>query len=274
MVRACVQARTLRGLSPRGVTAAKMGLDLLDITFRIEKTLGVSLSEDDFRELVRDRDVMVGDLYDLVLKKLHLRDVARYDLRLNYALWAELQGVIHTVTKVPLERVELQTPLESLFPQKTRRAAWETFRDACPYRVRSLDYPSVVRVFGFSLAVSMVLIEQFQIWQVPGLMWLWPLLGLFGMWMLIETYAKVLRLLAPFRNRFPSGMATVKDLCRAVLARNYEDVCHACYDTAIPLDERSLAVWKQLTGILVDALGVDADEVTFRSRLFRDLGAA
>ena len=45
--------------------------------------------------------------YDLVLKKLQLRDVVRYDFGLNYAVWEELQNVIHAVTNVPLEEVEL-----------------------------------------------------------------------------------------------------------------------------------------------------------------------
>ncbi len=248
-----------------------MGLDLLDITFRIEHKFDVDLSREDLAALVRDRDIIVGDLYDLVLKKLHLRDVARYDVRLSYALWTELRDVIHSVTKVPLDRIELKTPLEALFPRKTRRATWEALREASPYRIRKLDYPRVVRTVGFVLAAVMALIEQLQIWQVPGVKWLWPLLGLLGVWMLIETYTKVLSLLSPLRKRFPSGMTTVKDLCRAVLATNYADICRS---DEIPSEKRCLAVWQQLTEILVDGLGVDADEITFRSRLVRDLAMA
>jgi len=245
-----------------------VGLDLLDITFRIEKELGVELSREDLDALVRDRDILVGDLYELVLRKLHLRDFARHDFRLNYALWTELQGVLHSVTEVPLDQIELKTPLEKLFPRRSRRATWEALRQASPYRVRTLDYPRAVRVAGFLLAVVMALFEQAHIWQLPGVKWLWPLLGLLGVWMLAETYAKVLSVLAPLRNRFPSGMTTVKDLCRAVLATNYADFCR---HVEIPRDDRCLIVWERLTAILVDALGVDADEVTFRSRLVKDL---
>jgi hypothetical protein len=66
-------------------------------------------------------------------------------------------------------------------------------------------------------------------------------------------------------------MRTVKDLCRAVLATNCEDLGR---DAGIPLDERAIAVWRELTGVLVESLGVDAERVTFRSRLVRDLGMA
>lgn len=251
-----------------------MGLDFLDITFRIEKAMDVKFSEEDIHGLVRDRDVMVGDVYSLLLKKLHLRDVARYDLRLNYALWTAVRDAIHAATQVPLAEVELKTRLDPLFPRKTRREAWEALRGACPYRVRGLDYPRAVRWVAFLLALSMVLAEQFQIWQFPGARWLWPLLGLLGIWMLVETYVKVMSLFAPFRTCFPSGMATVKDLCRAVLSANYMDICRDWQETSIPLDDRALAVWSQLVQILVDALGVDPDQVTFHTRLFRDLGAS
>lgn len=248
-----------------------MGLDLLDIQFRVERVFGVELSAEEFTGLVRDRDITVGDLYSLLLTKLRLRDVARYDLRLNYRLWEEMRGVVQSVTAVPQEQIELKTPLEALFPSETRRANWDAMRNACRYHLRELDYPKAVRVVGFSLAVAMVLVEQFHVWQVAGANWLWPLLGLLGIWMVSETYLKVLWICAPFRKRFPSGMATVKDLCRAVLATNYKDVCCGI---EIPFDDRPVVVWEQLTGILVDALGVDADRITFRSRLFHDLGAA
>jgi len=245
-----------------------MGLDFVDIVFRVEKAFDVSLSEDDFDALVSDRDILVGDLYDFILKKLHLHDVGRYDFGLNHALWMEMQSVLHRVAQAPPGGVELKTPLATLFPRKIRRKAWEALRAACPFRVRKLDYPKVVRTIGFLLAATVVLIEQFQIWQLPAVNWLWPLLGLLGLWMLAETYLKVLSVLAPLRTRFPSGITTVKDLCRAVLATNYVDICR---DVELPQDERSLKVWQQLTQILVDVLGVDADQITFRSRLVRDL---
>ena len=245
-----------------------MGLDLLDITFRIEKEFEVEVSRDDLEAVMRDQDIVVGDLYELVLRKLHLRDFARNDIRLNYALWTEIREIIHSATEVPLEEIELKTPLEKLFPRENRRASWELLREAAPYRIGKLGYPKTVRRIGFLLAVAMVLFEQLQIRQVPGLRLLWPVLGFLGLSMLIETYAKVLSILAPFRNSFPSGMTTVKDLCRAVLATNYTDFCS---HVEIPLDDRCLDVWERLTAILVETLGVEVDEITFRARLVKDL---
>jgi len=246
-----------------------MGLDLLDIHYRMEKAFGIRLSPEDFQGLVRDGDVTVGDLYHFILRKLQLHDVARYDVGLNHHLWTEMQAVVQAVTEAPPEQIELKTPLESLFPKATRRERWAALRSESSYRIRELDYPKAVRRFGFALSVGMVLVEQFRIWQIPGAMWLWPVLGIIGVWMVGETYLKVLSICAPLRTRFPSGMRIVKDLCRDVLAAHYEDLCR---ETRIPLDDRCLVVWQQLREILVDALGVKPDEVTFRARLIRDLG--
>ncbi|MCL4191768.1 MAG: hypothetical protein KJZ87_08470 [Thermoguttaceae bacterium] len=96
------------------------------------------------------------------------------------------------------------------------------------------------------------------------------MLGLIGIWMVSETYLKMLWMCRRLRNCLPARMATFKDLCRTVLATNYEEICSA---SEIPFDDRCLEVWWQLTGILADALGVEADAITFRSRLFQDLGA-
>ena len=118
-----------------------MGLDVLDVTFRIEKAFQIELRKDDLMGLVRDQDITVGDLYELVLKKMHLRDVGRYDIRLNQQLWKGMQFVLHAATGTPLNEIQLSVPLETLFPRPTRRMTWDALRAACPYRVLELDYP-------------------------------------------------------------------------------------------------------------------------------------
>ena len=248
-----------------------MGLDFLDITFRIEKAFGINVSKEEVFDLVRNQDIVVGDLYELILKKLHLRDAVRSSVQSNEYLWSQMRSALQSATQSPLEQIELGLSLESLFPRETRRARWAALRETCPYRIRELDYPQIVRFGGYLLAAGVVAIEQFQVWQIPGARWFWPLLGVIAVWMVGETYAKVLSICAPLRTRFPSGMATVKDLCRSVLASNYADISSGA---EVLSDDRSAAVWEQLVEILATTLGVDPTEVTFRSRLFGDLGAA
>ena len=145
-----------------------MGLDLLDVTFRIEKEFGVKLSRDDILDLIRDEDIVVGDLYELLLRKIHLWDLGRYSVQLNAELWSQMRAALHSATGVPLEQIELGLSLESLFPRETRRDHWQRFRDGCPYKTRELDYPASVGVGALVAAAGVVAIEQLQLWQIPG----------------------------------------------------------------------------------------------------------
>lgn len=246
-----------------------MGIDLLDITFRLEKTFDVPFTGEDMASLVSDRDICVGDLYDLILHRLAMKDAVRDDIELNYALWNELRGVLHEATNVPVEHVELQTPLEEIFPIKNRNDNWEMLRRLSRFRIEKLDYPAGVRTVGIVIAVTMVIVEQFRLWQIQGAIWFCPLLGLFGVWMAVETYLKVLSILTPWRTRFPSDSRTVKDLCRTVRTAN----CEMLGENADLFPHKARPhVWQQLVDVLVDALGVDSDEVTLESRLVADLG--
>src|SRR5690348_14837953 len=131
-----------------------MGVDHLDIMFRIEKTFQIEMSKHDFEDLVRDFDITAGDLYDLLLKRLHLRDVGRLDYGLNLQLWSEMQQQISAATGLPREQIQLHVPLARLFPDEIRRETWDTLREASPYRIPELDYPPAVRALGYSLATS------------------------------------------------------------------------------------------------------------------------
>jgi len=55
-----------------------------------------------------------------------------------------------------------------------------------------------------------------------------------------------------------------------VLSSNYAEICN---DSQMSFDQRCSVIWERLVEVLVEVLGVDPGDVTFRSRLFRDLGA-
>ncbi len=252
-----------------------MGLDAVDIVFQIERSFGITVQRELLIDLAKDGEITVGDLYNLILSELGLQDLARNSFGVNMYVWTESRRALQSVTHVPLEEIELQTPLATLFPKRVRQFSWETLRRSFRYQIQDLDYPVYLRWIGLSLAAGMVAVDQLQLWQLPKAAWLWPILGLFGLWMVSETYLKVLSILSPLRNRLPSGMRTVKDFCRSVLAANYEQICQD-YDRERQLrpisEPRCHEVWNQLTGILVEVLGVDRAEITFRARLTRDLG--
>ncbi|QDT01036.1 acyl carrier protein [Adhaeretor mobilis] len=248
-----------------------MGLDFQEIVLEIEEQFHIALDDEEVQGLVKANDIRVGDLYDLILGKLGLQDQTRNSVTLNAALWRKMQFVLAEVTKRPATEVSLQTSMADLFPRETRRQDWCELKSVSPFRIRELDYAPPFRVLAFLITAGVAYIELHQLWQFPAARWLWPLLGLLGLWIFLETHLKILTILSSLRNYLPSRMLNVKDLCRDVLASDYEQVCR---HTEVAIDENCLAVWNQLVEILVHSLGVEADEVNFRSLLIRDLDMA
>ncbi len=246
-----------------------MGMDLMEILMRIEDDFDVDLSDDDLSEIVRDNDIVAGDLCDLIQTRCHMADIAKNDVGLNFALWGAMQRAIATATDVPLKQVQLKTTLESLFPRKSRRHQWDALRASCPLRIPELEYPRFVRISSLVLAGSIVLAEQLQLWQVPGAKWLWVVVAVFGLWAFAETYAKMFSILSAMRMRFPKGMVTVKDLCRSIVKLNYLKLTKTI---EVPVDQQRTDAWPKLAEILVDILGVNPQDVTRQSRLVADLG--
>ena len=132
------------------------------------------------------RDVVVGDLYELILRKIRAHDTVRTDVRLNFAVWEELRQKIGYATGVAVDDVQLKTPLETLFPLEAGRTAWGALRVASPYRIVTLDYPG--RPPDRALTGG----RDGPARGVPHLahpefIRMWPILGLFGIWMFAET---------------------------------------------------------------------------------------
>lgn len=255
-----------------------MGIDIVDIAMAIERTFDIRMETGDMEFLVYEGDVQVGDLYILILKKLHVRDAARFDFRLNRQLWQDVQQALHLATGTPFDEVQLQTPLVELLPRPTRLERWNAFRNALPYELPELEYPVFVPIAGMFVSVLMLVIEQVRIWQNPVAKCFWPLLGIVGVWMMVEAYFKTLRLMARFRTRLPSRWRTVKDLCRAMLKLNFANASNAALLEAIDLntllaEKRCLEVWQELRSLLSNSLGIPPDMITFESKLIADLRA-
>jgi hypothetical protein len=68
-----------------------MGMDLLEISLSAEEAFAIKIDASDFERLARDRDIVVGDLYVLILHKIHYRETVRTSVSLNFAVWEELQ---------------------------------------------------------------------------------------------------------------------------------------------------------------------------------------
>ena len=251
-----------------------MGLDLLDIAYRIENEFELKIDPSDLEQIARNGDITVGALFELILAKLHYRERVQKSVQVNFEFWREMRATIRAATGIPVDSIELGVPLATLFPKPSRAALWSELQSECPYIVPPLEYPTLVKYLGFALALTMLAIEFFQWWRFAAIAWLGPVLWIVALLILGETYFRIVTILRPWRNAFPAGLKTVKDLCRSVLKWNFQAVCQGdrIASAKMPLDDRCLIAWEKLTKILVDALGVAPSDITFRARLAGDLG--
>ncbi len=84
-----------------------MGIDLLDVTFRIEHRFGIKLSRDQLRKMVMRNDppdIKVGDLFELVRSEAPRIGVMDLELDAD-AFWPILQRLISDALGVDLEDV-------------------------------------------------------------------------------------------------------------------------------------------------------------------------
>ncbi len=81
-----------------------MGIDFLDLTFRIEKLLGVTLDNDDWFESAKGRargDMTAGELHFLVGVKLR-----EAELPVPWSCWTRVRVAVAETAGVPIHEVK------------------------------------------------------------------------------------------------------------------------------------------------------------------------
>jgi hypothetical protein len=84
-----------------------MGIDLLDVKFRLERRFGVKISGDQLWKMVMSNDppdIKVGDLFDFIRREIPQFGVADVDLD-GDTVWPILQREISNSLGVDLEAV-------------------------------------------------------------------------------------------------------------------------------------------------------------------------
>ena len=109
-----------------------MGIDVLDITFRIEKQIGLRISGEDWNRLIAEndgsRDVRAGQLLELALERRACRKCrcgllgypesgacpecgTRFDYSETEQLWEELRIVLSEALRVKREKITRDSQL-------------------------------------------------------------------------------------------------------------------------------------------------------------------
>ena len=242
-----------------------MGLDLIDIQFRLEKVFQLELNEEFWQEVheltqqesgTPPRDVTVGQIRDVLVRRLKSQG------RLQGSKGIVEANLNEVVTKLRSRYSHWQVTPEadfcSLHGRPLCRADWPELGEL--FRV---DMPAIcwsgltLLVVVFVPLMSLVVLA---LWQPADLPW-----GYTATAALAVLSALILWRLKGESKRFPPQIRTVQDLADHVLLQR----CEGNPVAEWPED----LVWFMLREILVDGLGVDHDEVIPSATLIHDLGA-
>lgn len=257
-----------------------MGIDLLDVSFRLEKTTGVKLTADDWSGLASDKDIVVGDVYTLLICRLGLAHNIRTDIELNESVWHQVQAAVARISnKSPVE-ITMETTLDNLFPQETRRERWSALQGELGLGIPHLENSATDQrwisatsllciLIPFAIVVTCVSVADSR--GVPAFVFAGGISLSCFLALNAVRLALSRTIWEPRRDCFPGQLVNVKELCRRVRDIN----AHRFIGRPLSKDlDDGLKVWIDLKAALVDALGVDDDEVTMQARLIKDLGAA
>ena len=95
-----------------------MGLDAVEIILEIEKSFGITISDDDV-----PRVRSVGDLHSLILEKLQ---PARSEACLTSHCFYRLRAALGELFGHERRRVVPDAEMEDLIPRERRRRAWKS----------------------------------------------------------------------------------------------------------------------------------------------------
>lgn len=231
-----------------------MGLDAIDIVFRIENRFGLKLEQS---ALLRVRTV--ADLAAMVLAALPREAGFCPTARAFY----ELRRLLVQHGGIERNQVRPRARLVELFPPRTCRR-WRELHERDPRlpRLVASNRASGAQTWLIGMAVLGGVIGFCVAWVEFG--------GVaamtFAMGMIMATVVAHRLVARMFNVQFPEGIETVADVARAIAP---PAVGAAAPGARLIAQQRVLSEVRQ---IVADSLGLSSEEVRAESELVRDLG--
>jgi acyl carrier protein len=236
-----------------------MGIDLLDVQWRIERTFRIRVRRDEWEKMFGSGTV--GELYTFVLEKM---GATRWPFCLGVPVFDRVRAALAAEFGVPAEEVTPSADLALLLPSR-RRQAWARLRRALDLSLPALQRPVLIDRLATSLIFKGMVclyppVAALLLWWDPAALVSCVASGFgLGGFVLVMTY--------PLAVQLPPSCATVKGFITTLLRQHYgllagrEQMWH------------HREVWYALQTILVEALNVRPEDVTPASHLVQDLGA-
>lgn len=238
-----------------------MGLDFMDLGYRIEKEFKVFLTNEDYESIQT-----VGDLEEVIARRMtnvwpcpHIPAFSNLCAGL-----AELGGCSE-------DEIQLDTNLDQLVRPKERVNFWKHLEETTGLKLPALQIPQFVHRIECSLFFTPPVMAVLYIFStrsnVEGFIILLIPMSIVLSVLLLNAFNYLYRTFF-LRFEFPIPelpTKTLRDLTRAVASMNREDL-------VTPISTHYQPIWPRLVNLIEDAGGVDEDEVIPSARFVEDLG--
>ena len=234
-----------------------MGLDAVELVMDLEDAFGIDISADDSEHFTT-----VGDLFEFLKART---DLAPAGTCLSASTFYEIKNGLRSAGIG--ERFGPSTDLATILPRKDRRSLWTTLERNTQFRLPTLARPSWVIIANVAITTSasilLALIASGQ--EVSGVVFF--AVGIACLFIIGFLTALVTR---PLATNFGAEFRTFRGLSERVLALNVVKIRNK--HSPNPDQMSTSDIWIVLKNIIVEQLGVDADEVTPEANFVKDLG--
>ena len=220
-----------------------MDWDLFGILPSVEDAFGLAIPDEDAA-----RFNTVGKLYDYLLTR---RFHGIQDPCLNSIAFHRIRRAIMSILRIPRDEVRESTSLSAIISSRRCRT-WRAIAKATGFRLPMLRRPHRVVMTATLAAIGL------GVW-VPLIFGLKPLRGanLAAIFSIAAFGYLFYWLTALLAREFPPDVATVGQLAKATLARNYQPILAESKKSATDAE-----VWDTLRRIVGEQLGISPDEIT------------
>lgn len=229
-----------------------MGLDSVELVLQVEDAFGFSIPEEEAADMTT-----VGKLYDYVLAH---RFRGKQDACLSSVTFYKIRRALMSALKIPRHAVRVSTDLQEIIPNHRRRA-WRAIADASSLRLPILQRPRWIVMIATLTAIALGAATSILLGLAPfrgGVMVAILSAGVFG-------YA-LFWLTTFLAYEFPRDVATVGQLAKATLARNYQPIVAEVKKLTTDAE-----IWDILRRIVGQQLGVQPDLLTKETNFVKDL---
>ena len=238
-----------------------MGLDGVELVMATEEEFGIAITDDESGDIGT-----VGDLYSLVLKKMHRISLRRC---LSASVFYRIRSYMISHLGIPRNRITLDREMKDIAPEEIRHEIYLNMKHELGLRIPQLELPASLEKYLLYLTIFSPFAMVLLIAIAPGR--IFSEMSAYSHHM--PLYLVIASLMIPFSLYglarryalcFAGHCPTLRDMVKATTAINYGRAwSHRINDGEI---------WERIRRIVSEHLGVEPGRVTPEAHFIKDLG--